>query len=411
MDYNDEFEENEFPKRTDDRYKRIENFKPYELTHCIVFEMAGRNNDIRASIELLASIEKVLKIRYKEIPDNKDENTIDIYEVLGIDDAVVVSKKEYAKLEKQRQKFKETFDEGIRILKNKYYIHYNQNAVNIPEIENPFKEKDFSGMSLEEIQEEFSYALHSPMMTHISGAVGKFLHGEEYPLYKSDHNIYEGFVTARGINPRCKTFDISSINTHFQRKVYDINQINVALNMSLPEDELVEYIKHIKKTLSDKNSKELKSPNKLLGKDVQGAKKTKYYPKKQTATKLADMFFVYDYVNKRLKQIDNDRSYIDQKYKEDKEEIKNDPLYNSDDKIEQLKVLQQEYSENKVDIGLEEIFKEIVDSVEDIGFTSASTASNYYYALKPYIEECRYPEFLTGESIIEDTEDEKWHIK
>ena len=26
--------------------------------------------------------------------------------------------------------------------------------------------------------------------------------------------------------------------------------------------------------------------------------------------------------------------------------------------------------------------------------------------LKPYIEECRYPEFLTGESIIEDTEDE-----
>jgi hypothetical protein len=151
----------------------------------------------------------------------------------------------------------------------------------------------------------------------------------------------------------------------------------------------------------------LKSPNNLLGKEIKDAEKTANYPKKPTAKKLADMFFVYDYVNKRLNQIDNDRSSIDQKYKDDKEEIKNDPFYNSNDKLEQLKVLQQEYSENKVDIGLEEIFEEIVDSVEDISFTSASTASNYYYALKPYIEECRYPEFLTGESIIENTEDKK----
>lgn len=302
---------------------------------------------------------------------------------------------------KKYQEYETIYKDLIMLLKDKYYLYFGQDAVNIPEIENPFKDKDFSGMSFEEIEEEFLDALRTPMSKHISGSIGKFLHGEEYPLYKSDHSIYEGFVTARGINPRCKTFDISSVNTHFQRKIYDTNKINVALNMSLPENELVAYIKHIKKTLSDENSKELKTPNKLLGKDVQEAKKIKNYPQKPTAKKLADMFFVYDYVNKRLKQIDNDRSYIDQKYKDDKAEIKNDPLYNSADKSVQLKVLQQEYSENKVDIGLEEIFKEIVDSIEDISFTSASTASNYYYALKPYIEECRYPEFLTGESIIE----------
>lgn len=51
MDYNDELEENELPKRTDDRYKRIEKFKPYELTHCIVFEMAGRNEEVRKLIQ------------------------------------------------------------------------------------------------------------------------------------------------------------------------------------------------------------------------------------------------------------------------------------------------------------------------------------------------------------------------
>jgi len=403
MDYNDEFEEDEIPKRTDDRYKRIENFKHYELTHCIVFEMAGRNKEVRKLIQDISNIKLVQDVVYEIITPNI-ENQIEAQEdqTKGtISESTLKKYREYELI----------YKDLIKVLKDKYYLYFDQNAVNIPEIENPFKEKDFSGMSPEEIEEEFSDALSSPMSKHISGAIGKFLHGEEYLFYKSDHNIYEGFVTARGINPRCKTFDISSINTHFQRKIYDTNEVNVALNMSLPEDELVEYIKHIKKTLSDENSKELKSPNKLLGKDVQESKKIKHYPKKQTATKLADMFFVYDYVNKRLTQIADDRSSIDQKYIDDKEEIKNDPLYNSDDKLVQLKVLQQEYSENKVDIGLEEIFKEIVDSVEDISFTSASTASNYYYALKPYIEECRYPEFLTGESIIEDEEENKGEQK
>lgn len=405
MDYNNEFEENGFPKRTDERYKRIENFKPYELTHCIVFEMAGRTKEVRESIELLASIEKVLEIRYKKIPDNKDENTIEIDELLGVNNVVEVSEKEYAKLEKQRRKFKETFDEGIRILKNQYYIHYNQHAVNIPEIENPFKEKDFSGMSLEEIEEEFSYAFHAPMMTHISGAVGKYLHGEEYPLYKSDHNIYEGFVTARGIDPRCKTFNISNISTHFQRKIYDTNQINVALNMSLPEEELVEYIKHIKKTLSEENSKELKSPNKLLGKEVKDAEKTANYPKKQTAKKLADMFFVYDYVTAKLKEHEYCEDLMKKEYEENKDSVKKSFEYTTAEKEQQLQTLKIEYEGNRTSIKVEDVFKDFDNSNEIKG--KGSTASNYYYALKPYIEEYRYPEFLTGESIIEEDENKK----
>jgi len=402
MDYNDEFTEDTFPRRTDDRYKRIENFKPYELTHCIVFEMAGRNKEVRASIQLLASIEEVLKIRYKKIPNNKE--TIDIDELLGIDDAVEVSKEKYAQLEKQRRKFKETFDEGIHILRNKYYIHYNQNTVNIPEIENPFKEKDFTGMSIEEIEEEFSIALNSPMMKHISGGIGKFLHGEEYPDYKSDHNIFEGFVTARGIESRCKTFNISSINTHFQRKIYDTNQINVALNMALPEKELVEYVKHIHKTLSNTNSNKLKSPHNLLGAEVKEVTKTKNYPKKPTALKMADYFFVYDYVTAKLKQIEEDQILIDKDFKYNEKQIKkNRSLTNREKKI-QIDELKKEYNENKVITKIDDIFKELESSTQDTVFKS-STVSNYYYALKPYIEECRYTEFLTGESIIEDEKD------
>ncbi|MCG3676214.1 hypothetical protein PJV95_00600 [Aliarcobacter butzleri] len=399
----DEFGENQLPKRADTKYTRIENFKPYELTHCIIFEMAGRNKEVRNTIQILAMTEEVLKIEYRVKPDN-DEEYVDLYKLLGKKDLIEVSEKEYEELEKKRLHFSKTFRDGINILKNEYYIHYDQNKVNIPEIENPFKEKDFEGMSFEEIHEDFSDALCSPMMKHISGAIGKFLHGEEYPLYKSDHNIYEGFVTARGINPRCKTFDISCINTHFQRKIYDTNQINVALNMSLPEDELVEYIKHIKKTLSDKKSKRLKSPNKLLGKEVKDAEKTANYPKKPTTKKLADMFFVYDYVTAKIEELKSDSQLMTEEYNENKENIKNDKSCTTKEREIQLKELLKEYEENKTSIKIEDIFKDFDKPIKGIDFKS-STASNYYYALKPYIEELRYSEFLTGESIIENDEE------
>lgn len=395
MDY-DKFKENQLPNRTNSKYKRIENFKPYELTHCIIFEMAGRNKEVRKLIQDIVSIKLVQDNTRKIITPSIDSlfNTQNNETEIKIPESTLKKYYEYESL----------YEKLIELLKNKYYIHYNQNKINIPEIENPFKEKDFEGMSFEEIHEDFSDALCSPMMKHISGAIGKFLHGEEYPLYKSDHNIYEGFVTARGINPRCKTFDISNINTHFQRKIYDINQINVVLNMSLPEDELVEYIKHIKKTLSDEKSKGLKSPNKLLGREVKDAEKTPNYPKKPTTKKLADMFFVYDYVTTKLEKLKSDSQLMIDEYNEGKEAIKKDPESNTQDKKTQLEELLQEYEGNKTSIKVENIFKDFNKPMKGIDFKS-STASNYYYALKPYIEELRYSEFLTGESIIENDEE------
>lgn len=395
MDCNDEFEEKPLPKRTDSKYTRIENFKPYELTHCIIFEMAGRNKEVRKLIQDIASIKLVQDNTRKIIIPSIDSlfNTQNNETENKIPESTLKKYYEYESL----------YKELIELLKNQYYIHYDQNKVNIPEIENPFKEKDFEGMSFEEIHEDFLDALCSPMMKHISGAIGKFLHGEEYPLYKSDHNIYEGFVTARGIDPRCKTFDISSINTYFQRKIYDTNQINVALNMSLPEDELVEYIKHIKKTLLDEKSKGLKSPNKLLGKEVKTAEKTANYPKKPTTKKLADMFFVYDYVTAKLEELISDSQLMIDEYNEEKEAIKKDPESSTKDKKTQLEDLLIKHEKNKTPIRIENIFKDFNKPMESIDFKS-STASNYYYALKPYIEELRYSEFLTGESIIENEE-------
>lgn len=43
-------------------------------------------------------------------------------------------------------------------------------------------------------------------------------------------------------------------------------------------------------------------------------------------------------------------------------------------------------------------------------YFKSSTASNYFYALKPYIEDLRDPEFLVGWSVIIDGEDKKVEI-
>ena len=87
-------------------------------------------------------------------------------------------------------------------------------------------------------------------------------------------------------------------------------------------------------------------------------------------------------------------------YNENKENIKNDKSCTTKEREIQLK----EYEKNKTSIKVENIFKNFNKPMKGIDFKS-STASNYYYALKPYIEELRYSEFLTGESIIENDEE------
>ena len=485
MDYNDDdiFKDNDdgFPKRTETIYKNIEKFEPYELTHCVMFEMAVRNKEVKQILHVLKSI-KLVQNQVDEMikPDIEVLNTSQtIKPKVELPESTLIKYREYESI----------YENLIKILKDDYYLYFDQQAINIPEIENPLNKK-ISGMSTEEIKEEILDALKSPILKHISHNISEYLSKNiYYDYYKSDHNIYDGFTTVRGIDRNCSTFSISSINTHFKRKIYDTNQINVALNMTLPEEELVAYIKHIKNILSHDDAKELKSPNTLLEKDTKKVQQTKNFPKKKTALKLANMFFVYDYVTARLDDYSSNeqdrvineifdemesviptayylekinKEYLDTK--DNKDNIFQDlvsPLYKEDIRLVQRKykkatihtkiddvckvfkkylntieisVIHKKYSkkidntkDNKIfedldtilynkyienlhkkyshieKIQREKLFKDIKIVLEEYKISS-STASNYYYALKPYIEECRYPEFLTGESIIEDTE-------
>jgi hypothetical protein len=113
------------------------------------------------------------------------------------------------------------------------------------------------------------------------------------------------------------------------------------------------------------------------------------------------MFFVYDYITARLKDRDSSNNYFKEEYEKAKS-----LLGNGEYREERLINIKKEYKENIINLKNCDLFKDM-----EYLFSSAKvkkdTVSNYYYAMKVYIEECKYPEFLTGESVIESSTENK----
>jgi len=164
------------------------------------------------------------------------------------------------------------------------------------------------------------------------------------------------------------------------------------INLNVPKEELLKYIEKIKDNY-DKNNSTLKTPMEFLGTELQEADNSK--AQKKSKKKIwADAFFVYDYVEARLKQIENKNAITKQKYKQEIRAIKESKFYDSYDKKIQLVELAKEHNSNIINTGIKDIFNEN-ELLKDIN-ASSGTASNRYYLIKPYIDECRYKEFLLG---------------
>lgn len=357
MDYshNDEEYNDDLPKRTDNIYNEIENFELYEFTHCVVYEMATRNQLIKRKLNQcnrLRDIREKLTIRYMGKYFGKSEY--------------------FQKSEILSTKIKRCTELAVKLteeLIHKYLIYPNSFEIKDTGIENT--------LLIEKI-------LKNPLSKYSSWQI-----------------IDNGVQISQGIYKDKKHFDISTIRLNSKRRIYDTNQTNININMSLPAEELLAHIEHLKR-----NAKQIKSPNSLLGKDTKEAIRTENYPKNPTAIKLANMFFVYDYVKAKLKEHEYCKHLMEEEYKEKQNNVNKDLFYTRKDKKMQLQLLLEEYEQNRFTTTVEDIFKDFDKPMENINF-KGSSASNYYYSLKPYIEECRYSEFLTGESILEDMKDEK----
>jgi type I restriction enzyme M protein len=290
------------PVREDIKYKDIENFKAYELSYCIANEMAIRNKTIEKQIRKFYYLENLVpelsftkltkKIDNSYIANNlKNKYLISVYHC-EINYFGELSSIEYSK-DKQNDLFGYNEVPIDSLLKRR--LHLNNNEKN--ELET-YQKIDFKNIMSDRNPDGFKLS-------------------QEY------NNDEEGYY--------------SSIIPDFHRKLIDPNLVSVPLNFSLPKEELIAYISHIKDSLFPdeqkiNKSKQILTVSELLNKErYKDHKKSRRYPAKVKASKIADYLYIYDYVTERIKQLgkpflaDKEKIYVNfyEKYKEIKKEFLN----------------------------------------------------------------------------------------
>lgn len=232
------------PQRDDLIYKEIEEFQDYELTNCIAYEMAIRNENISALVN------KYLKKRF------------------------VFS-------------YTEEKNDDIELLKNYGFTLETMLMTKILKI---LKEdiKVFSG-------------LVSRNATYPNNILKNKINNNSYVYFEKDSFFSESFDDKNTIVEKIdeKNIDknfISSIHFSFRRPQlkFKKNKIfNTETNLNLSKEELIAYISKIKDEY-DKDNSIIKTPLELLGETLEKSNNKKT-PKKPKASVYADWFYIYDY--------------------------------------------------------------------------------------------------------------------
>lgn len=290
--------------RNDKQYIDVENFVDYEFTSCIAYEMAIRNNRV---IELL-------KNQLEHMKRNNNSGNSDIEsELLG------------------------------KFYINEFYLSYHFFS-DIVDIE---KEKNVYGWRWQ---------------TDPCREIKKI---DEQTL---SMEYFKGFSILTSIVDSCIP-EQSMLLTNFSRPPLEsfpiIKELDVRLNFSLPEKDLLEYIKHIKKEF-DRNNNIIKSgfeifndikldnSNKINSRDILSYKE-----------RVADMFFIYDCMK---------LSY----------------------KVLKIRYMLEDYYSSK--------------GIETKSFTE-KTIKKYYELARHYIDNCAYKELITGINKTELTKIESGNFK
>ena len=159
--------------------------------------------------------------------------------------------------------------------------------------------------------------------------------------------------------------------------------INISTNLNLPKDELIAYISKIKDEF-DKDTTLIKTPLEILGEDFQ-----KCNNKKINKKLIADKFFIYDYITARQEQIKQMNNQIIEEYEDKIQNIKND---SEDNKTSRINNLKKELSQDRINTTDTQILEELKE-IENIPY---GTARRYYDNIRPYIDNCKYKELITG---------------
>lgn len=333
--------ENGILPRASDKYKAIDEFKTYELTSCIAYEMAIRNQDVIKIFEKLEKISKMMtddqylfhrmlsKREFKDIYNIIDEDSLEIeyekYESLVMQKYVTYRKlieEDYKKfIDNYIDKCTELSIEELVILREKLEYELINEYLIYPE--------------------GYDRAIPNaaPLMVEKITNKQKPLKAIKYDKHKDDivyeEIVHEAFIERRGLYANSTKFFVNNITPNFKRQVNDQNQMTIPINLSLPLNEIVEYVTIIKMKAK------IKSPLEILNGELNKASDLTHMNATDTKGKqfsldarrgdkpqykLADMLYIYDMkkngctnariINKILEKYPNKKNFSDKTIQE-----------------------------------------------------------------------------------------------
>lgn len=352
--------------RKDKIYTEIDNFKSYELTPCITYEMAIRNKEVKFLLEKYDKI-KAMKNLDSCIFKGKIYSKNMFYEYKVSEEYENLTHEEYVDL--MFQKFK-TYEMLIEKDYKNFLVSYIDKCT------------ELSITELNVLEKKILDELINDYLVYPTGYKRQIINGkyiflekitnskkEKAEIFVTDENvedkginirsgeiIHNEFIQIQRIYRNTETYLANNIIPNFNRQVNDQNQISIAINFSLPENEIVEYITRIKKKINPKTPFELfgnklDKANDISNIEIIDSKNTKINMDmtkgEKPQNKFADMLYVYDMKNKGFT-----------------------------------------YSQI-----IEEINKYYSNKITSI---SEKTVIKYFFMAKSYIEDKKYKELITG---------------
>lgn len=269
-------------KRNEAQYTDIERFKDYELTNNIAFEMMIRNNDARHLIEIM----QIQAYRHENIDYDELENIRSIvrndyyYNSFGIDNWL--SYYNFSIYYKANSEFVYSIHEPLE----PYF------ADDTLYINDEYKDNIYICSQIDEIHKEVYEDVENGLIKegkHITN-INKYVKD----AYHINHNIFPSFSRPL-LKPPANISKFVNLES---------------INLSLSDDELLKYIKHIKSEFS-KNHEIIKTPFEILGEKVYLSKSSISRDKNKTMQeKFADLLFIYDALKIGIKKNIIQRSIV-----------------------------------------------------------------------------------------------------
>lgn len=339
---------NKLPNRADEKYTRIEGYEDYEFTHCITYEMAIRNENVK---KLTNALEKLNSLSFDIFSNfsselNSENKIINLEELinkimslsktLNANNPLEASSEIHNKFStdldnNHKQIIKEKFIQIIDENEKDYLISIMKNYENpnITPLLLKYKENDleklFNKANLQDkfilidllktsIQDKlaFEYFVVDEKRSIIPKDIENFIDKDTNyeptpeinyhfnavftnPNYKENciHEI--GYKAYQGAYEKDNSFTINKVIQNFTQPLRIFNTMDISINPSLPLNDILAFVKKIKEDYDKNNS--FKSFFEFTEEDLnlQNDKTTLDKKISFTKEKWADMFYIYDY--------------------------------------------------------------------------------------------------------------------